>query len=368
MLTKGDEYPIHQTPEPIAFSGTDRNFYDRYFFCGYRADGSGYFAVAFGVYPHLNVADAHFSHLGEDGVQRSIHASRLLNMERMDLTVGPIRIEVVEPLERLRITVETCEGVTAELECQGRAFPLQEPRFTRRIGPRMMMDLTRFTQNVRWTGHVEIDGKRTDYHHAQSFGTRDRSWGVRPIGAADPQPAVPAMAPQFYWLWAPTNFPNLSLFFHVNEDEHGAAWNTRAALALDNAREPIHLLKPHASVSWAKGRRWAQSMRLEVHDQEGREHDVSWRPLARFQMKGIGYGHPEWGHGVWKGESARAREDFKPDELDPLVPANLHVQAICAARHDGPGGLGADGVGILEQLVIGPHKPSGFKAILDGAA
>ena len=67
MLTKGDEYPIPQTAEPIAFSGTDRNFYDRFFFCGYRPDGSGYFGAAFGVYPHLNIADAHFSVI-RDGV------------------------------------------------------------------------------------------------------------------------------------------------------------------------------------------------------------------------------------------------------------------------------------------------------------
>jgi len=61
MLTKGDEYPIHQTAEPIAFSGTDRNFYDRFFFCGYRSDGSGYFGAAFGVYPHLNIASLDMS-------------------------------------------------------------------------------------------------------------------------------------------------------------------------------------------------------------------------------------------------------------------------------------------------------------------
>ncbi|PZU14334.1 MAG: hypothetical protein DI591_12175, partial [Citromicrobium sp.] len=38
MLTKGDDYPVHQTAEPIAFAGTDRNFYDRYFFNGYAPD------------------------------------------------------------------------------------------------------------------------------------------------------------------------------------------------------------------------------------------------------------------------------------------------------------------------------------------
>ncbi len=27
MLTKADDYPIHQLPEPIATSGTDRNFH-----------------------------------------------------------------------------------------------------------------------------------------------------------------------------------------------------------------------------------------------------------------------------------------------------------------------------------------------------
>jgi hypothetical protein len=370
MLTKGDEYPIHQTPEPIAFAGTDRNFYDRYFFCGYRKDGSGYFALAFGVYPHLNIADAHFTILGEDGVQRALHASRLLEMERMNLEVGPVRIEIEAPLRRLRIIVEETHGLAADLVCEGRAFPMEEPRFTRRIGPRMLMDLTRFTQNVRWSGHIDVDGKRSAYAPAASFGTRDRSWGVRPIGASDPQPAAPPQPPQFYWLWAPSNFENLSLFFHVNEDAAGEAWNNRASLALDGdgPLRAIALREPRMNVAWRKGARHAQSARLSCHDPSGRSHEVTWRPLAQIQMKGLGYGHPEWGHGHWKGPLAIAREDLTPAELDPLLFPNLHVQAICAVRHEGPDGLAGDGVGLLEQLVVGPHAPSGFKEILDGAA
>ena len=99
MLTKADDFPIHQTPDPIAFSGTDRNFYDRYFFNGYDPDGTEFFAAAFGVYPHLNIADAHFA-VVRDGVEYCLHASRVLHMERMDLTCGPIRIEVLEPLQQ----------------------------------------------------------------------------------------------------------------------------------------------------------------------------------------------------------------------------------------------------------------------------
>ncbi len=60
MLTKADDYPIHQTPEPIAFSGTDRNFYDRYFFNGYTRSGDVFFAAALSVYPHT-VAYTHLT-------------------------------------------------------------------------------------------------------------------------------------------------------------------------------------------------------------------------------------------------------------------------------------------------------------------
>ena len=47
MLTRGDDYPVHQTAEPIAQVATgDRNVYDRYFFNGYSRDGELFFAAA----------------------------------------------------------------------------------------------------------------------------------------------------------------------------------------------------------------------------------------------------------------------------------------------------------------------------------
>ena len=61
-LTAADEYLIHQTPYTFDTVGTsDRNFYDRYFFNGYRRDGEVYFAVAMGQYPNLGVFDCAFS-------------------------------------------------------------------------------------------------------------------------------------------------------------------------------------------------------------------------------------------------------------------------------------------------------------------
>ena len=124
MLTAGDEYPIHQTPEPIAFAGSDRNFYDRFFFNGYSADGSTFFAAAFGVYPHLNVMDGAVSVL-KNGVQKSVHVSRVLNMQRMDTRVGPLSVEVVEPLKSVRLTLEEAEGIALDVTFMGRHFHIE---------------------------------------------------------------------------------------------------------------------------------------------------------------------------------------------------------------------------------------------------
>ena len=52
MLNKLDDFPIHQTSEPIAVPATsDRNVYDRTWFNGYARDGSYYFGIGMAIYP-----------------------------------------------------------------------------------------------------------------------------------------------------------------------------------------------------------------------------------------------------------------------------------------------------------------------------
>jgi hypothetical protein len=49
-------------------------------------------------------------------------------------------------------------------------------------------------------------------------------------------------------------------------------------------------------------------------------------------------------------------------QVDPSAPLHLHVQAICEAS------LGSRrGIGVLEQLILGPHEPTGFKELFDMA-
>ncbi|MBV9663782.1 MAG: hypothetical protein JOZ37_07430, partial [Actinobacteria bacterium] len=88
---------------------------------------------------------------------------------------------------------------------------------------------------------------------------------------------------------------------------------------------------------------------------------VSVSPLYNFYMQGIGYTHPQWGHGCYVGDDVRAYDVLVTAEQDEMSPFNQHVQTLVrATRNDG-----AEGIGILEQLIIGPHAPSGLNEILD---
>lgn len=358
VLTKGDDYPLHQTSEPVAYAGTDRNFYDRYFFNGYAADGSGFFAVALGIYPHLNVADAHFCAI-RDGVQHSLHASRELGMERLDLQVGPIRIEVLEPLHKLRISVDG-EGLKADLTFTGRAFPIEEPRFIHRIGPRTFMDYTRMTQNGHYTGWIAVDGVRQDCAPG-TMGTRDRSWGVRPVGTRDEQPHGSGVVPGFFWQWTPINFPGRSLFFHVNAAADGQRWNTRAVIAPDGA-DTSGLIDTHGDMAapLRPGTRWPQQGTLTIAGPDGPE-TLRLEPVGRFQMRGLGYTSPRWNHGLYHGPLAVEREDFGLEQCSPGAMDNFHVQLPCMVFSDRHG----EGFGVFEQLIIGPYAPMGLKDYTD---
>jgi len=359
MLTKADDFPIHQTPEPIAYAGTDRNFYDRYFFNGYQPDGTEFFAAAFGVYPQLNIADAHFSVI-RDGVEHCLHASKVMNMERLDLSCGPIRIEVIEPLQKLKVIVEPSNGFAAEITFEGRSFPIEEPRFMRRIGPRAFMDYTRLTQNVRCSGWIEVDGVRKELA-AGTVGTRDRSWGVRPVGAPDPQPPVPMTMTGFFWQWTPLNFADRSVFFHVNADPDGRPWNTRAVIAPDGAgHDGFHETEAATmdEVTLIPGTRHAKGGALNIPLAQG-SASIRFEPFLTFLMRGIGYGAPAWRHGGYKGDLVVEREDIDLGGVDMAAPENVHIQALSRVTMTLPGEAPISGMGVFEQLIAGPYRPYG---------
>jgi hypothetical protein len=365
MLTRFDDYPIHQTPEPVAQPGSsDRNFYDRYFFNGFTTDGGLFFAAAMGLYPNRRVMDAAFS-VVRDGTQWAVRASRLAPVERGETRVGPITVEVVEPLRVLRVRVDAANPlrVSADLTFTARGPVVEEPRFTWKHESRVMMDSTRLTQFGTWSGAIDVDGTAIAIDPARVRGCRDRSWGVRPIG--EPENGAPGAPPQFFWLWAPINFDDVCAHFDVNEDAEGRRWHANGMLVPVGTDDPSRIEVMTGvghRIRWTSGMRRASAAEITLTTLDGTTRTIALEPMLTFQMRGLGYLDPEWGHGLWKGPEAVDGQVWTLADLDPMDPRHLHVQALCRAR------MGErTGVGVLEQLVLGPHAPSGFRSILDPA-
>lgn len=366
MLTAADDYPVHQLPEPVAFAGSDRNFYDRYYFQGYDPTGDVFFGAALGVYPHLNIIDAAFM-IQRDGVQRSLFASRHLDYERMDTRVGPIAVEVLEPLRRLRLVVsDVNHHFRAALEFSGLAAPVEEPRFTHRAGALTVLDLTRMTQGGIWQGEVVFGDERLEVQGWR--GARDRSWGVRPLGLRDTRPHAPAGEPQWYWLWAPLHFDDCMLFFHTNDDAQGRGWNRAAVLVPLDGGAPRHLTSIRHQAVYRPGTRQLARLRVSANLPDEGEVVVELECGQPVYKQGEGYNHPEWGHGMYRGAFATAFQTLDTRVLDPNDFAQVHLHALCTAKLSRPGSPPGRGQGVLEQMIVGAHVPSGFKGLLDVAA
>lgn len=373
MLTRFDDYPLHQTPEPLAHPGsTDRNTYDRYWFNGFSTDGSFYFGIALGLYPNRRIMDCALS-LVRNGVQYAFHASRRAPVERDELQVGPFRIEILEPMRRLRVSLSDNDSALAcSLVFTAGTPPIEEERQTLRRDHRVFMDVTRFTQFGRWEGWIRVEGETLDIRPDRTLATRDRSWGIRPVGEPESGGAPPTVAPQIFFLWAPIHWDDGCSHVCVFEDSMGRALHAEgkrvdftgadAPGTTDHVVEPIRMNQVAHTLHYRTGTRQLQSAEFLMIHPGGRRDVISVEPIARFQMQGLGYRHPQWSHGVWKGELACGHSRWQLDALDPLALENLHIQQLVRARMGDRVGLG-----IVEQLCIGPHSPSGFSELLDGA-
>jgi len=373
MLNKLDDFPIHQTPEPIAYpASSDRNVYDRTWFNGYAQDGSYYFGIGMAVYPHRGILDCAFSVVQPDGRQHCFYGSRRAPVERTEMEVGPFRIEIVEPMRRTRVVLNhNVSGVACDLTFSARTASIKEARQTLWAGMRRVMDATRFDQFGRWSGTVRHPDGEISVSDQTCMGTKDRSWGVRRVGEPD-RGGAPAAPQGFFFLWAPLIWDDHishAIFFDGPRGEALVREGIEAPLYKSESEVPgvedgrdRRMATARHRVNYVPGTRLAKSAEIDLVELDGGTRTIALEPILKFQMKGLGYGHPEWGQGMWKGELEVGGESFDPRQLDMLAPENIHVQQVVRAS-DGK----RAGVGVLEQICIGPYAPAGFKAFFDGS-
>jgi hypothetical protein len=273
----------------------------------------------------------------------------------------------------VRVHLEPNEtGIECDLLFRARSAPIEEPRSLLYDDGRLILNTMRFTQFGCWEGSFAVNGTGTAVASSRTRGARDKSWGVRPVG--EPEGGAPGRGePGVYWCWSPLDFGDLCTQFGTFEDRDGKPTQLSGCMlpAYDRAEDiPVgddpgrrEVQTVRHRIEWQPGTRRPARARLELCEHGGRVHEIELEPIARFQVKGLGYLHPEWAHAVWKGDLAIGSDSWRLEDLDPLDYTNVHVHHAVRARMGERTGLGT-----LETLVFGRHAPSGFREFLDGAA
>lgn len=374
MLSKFDDYPIHQTAEPLCHTATsDRFTYDRFWYNAHAADGSFYFGVGACRYPNLGIFDCSLS-LAVDGHQYAFHASRRAPDEPTDTSCGPFSLTILEPMGRHRVVIGPNEtGIEAELVFTPTTACLEEGRQTLRNARHLVMDATRLDQFGRWQGWIRYDGRLLQVDGRSTFGLKDRSWGIRPVGDAYTGGAPLNAFQPVHFNWLPICWENECSLAGWFEDETGHQWHTdQGFLPLYPEQDAIPGPNDPGARYWqgrvahritnVPGTRQASAAIITMQDRSGESMEIHLEPVLLHRMKGLGYQHPEWGHGKWHGELAVGGESWKDSELNPLALENLHIQQIVIARCGD-----RVGHGVFEQLHIGPSTAHGFADWFDGA-
>ncbi|BBX05212.1 hypothetical protein MAIC_00150 [Mycolicibacterium aichiense] len=362
ILSPLDEYPIHQAPVPMSAPATsDRNFYDRSYFNVLDRDGRFMALTGIGYYPRLGVKDAYLL-IRRGDTQTAVRFSDAIDDDRLHQNVNGYRLDVVEPLQELHLTVAETEGVSADLRWRG-LFPaaLEHPH-QMHSDRRVTLHACRFAQLGSWEGWIDVDGERLSVDATTSVGSRDRSWGIRPIGEPEPAGRPDTAFGGMWWLYLPLAFADYQIFLIIQEDPDGhrslydcsRRWPDGRVEQLDGVRATIH---------YTPGTRIPHGAHIEMMTRDGSrlQLDVESKLFAPIAF-GSGYGGDStWAHGTWKGGPSAERVSY--DMTDPEVLARApfslidHVgRAVCTE----PDGSTHQGAGLFEHAVIGPHHPSGL--------
>ncbi|MEX0785967.1 MAG: hypothetical protein WD939_04965 [Dehalococcoidia bacterium] len=369
MLTPFDDYLTHQTPETFDRVVTsDRNFYDRYYFNCHDLTGDTFLVIAMGVYPNLGVIDAFATVVQRNERQYIVRASRELAGDRSRTAVGPIGVEVLEGLRKLRAWCEPNEwGLSFDLTFEGVTFPFEEPHFFRRAGNRVVMNYTRLTQVGRWSGTLTAGGEEHQVDHESWRGARDHSWGIRGVGDREPRSAPVRGGPMgFFWNWAPIQFDDYALMYTVSEEADGRRWHEAAArlhaYGTEHDEEPLRVVSHDLRMK--PGTRTFNGGTIVLAGQDGKELTLELEPLSLLQMAGAGYAYAGdlWRHGQYRGELAVEGETWDLTDAETVVRIAGQNETVCRAT------LGSDtGYGIFEFILFGLYEPYGFKRPQDVA-
>jgi hypothetical protein len=279
----------------------------------------------------------------------------------MRTEVGPLRIRVDRPLREFVLSCAADpadpDGLSYEITWSAEFPALWEPHHVQRRGDRLTLEGRRFVQAGRCTGWIRADGERISLSDGEWTGTRDRSWGVRPVPGEDGG-RLTGPAEGFHWIWAPARFDDRFVMVVTQEDADGYRTLNDAVLVREGERD-LQLGWPRTEITYRPGTRQPWQAMIQLTDPVSHKPMELGVEILASSPLAVGAGYPpadDWQHGTWHGPGWTDRRTY--DLSDPSAhPRAAYGVVDHAARFTLDGRVGH---GIFEHGSFGRHDPSGF--------
>lgn len=311
MLSGWDENMCHQLPATMDHVHTDNpEWTERIYISIYDIrDKDTIIGIGVGQYPNKNVQDG-FVTIWRHGKQYNFRASRTLRPRIDEVRIGPLSVEVLEGLRRVRIRLgDNPSSLRLDLEWTATMNPHEEEHDFRESGGKVVQDISRFDQVGRVKGILEVAGQTITLSEDAWWGHRDRSWGTRRALRTDTSDSRRTTFAPFLFSWSAAQFRDYALHWRFVERGPGKYSYLSGAKVwpFGEPGEPgWRLEKTEQEFRWdASGP--VQTLtggEVQLHFSNGESRQVSFvTHRARWHLKGGGYGgYHGWYHGERKGE------------------------------------------------------------------
>jgi hypothetical protein len=373
-LIPADEALCHQIVDTFAVVGqSDQAWTEKVCAMAAARDGSLQIGFGLGKYTNRNVIDA-YAGTSRGVEQINVRASRRLAPDPERAEIGPIRYEVVEPLQQVRFVLEPndVQPIAFDVLFQA-AFPPQfEHRNHQRTGYRVAADLVRYHQIGRCSGWVERDGERIEMTPDAWVCTRDHSWGVRyGIGAPRNDVEPPADDPNaaFQFFWTPSYLERADGtpygIFMVFQHMRGSGYDNRAIWGMvehpDGRVERMSEIVPDLTYDPVNRRMLGGTVECTMTDGRSRTLQVEVVSDTGFHLGGgLYFGFDGHHHGEWRGDLHVEGERIA-DCSTPESARRLHQIRDTVVRITDPVGGGV-GYGNWQPIASGSLPELGLDA------
>jgi hypothetical protein len=332
-----DEYPYHQITESFAaVQGSDPQWNDGHYVCVADLDGVLGLTSNLRLYQNNDVLDG-FVCVTHAGRQHNIRLSRRLRPDMDSFAVGPLRIDIVEPMRTLRMVLdENRFGIACDITCHSRTVPNESAPEITRVDGRLLSERTTYEIAGQVEGVVEVGGERLTLDPARASFFRNHSWGFMggrggPKLYAAPRVGVPRR-PAGLRQWVLYAMPDHCGFYHCFDDPTGRRTMQRGNILHTDRAVPVtaidHHLEFYADDDGSPTRR-LQRGNVTLTDADGVERTFTVEDLGCWvYCQGGGYfgGFDDGlGQGVYRGDYHDEGEVWDVSHPTRIVRADGHV-------------------------------------------